>query len=333
MAKTFGIWATGGGPTGGRAILGMLKYLEDIGIWPNHVKVLGGTSIGAYVLTVASLGKPMDETIEISFECPADASTTPNLETKVGPFNVDVATSIVSNVLFEGRDPNLGDTPIPMVMAATNWSNLETKYRDGNFSLLTALREAISNPLFFDLEQTPEGIIGDSGISSSVGVAYLREKYHVDEVILFDVQSEHKWAPKEPIDTKLPILSRLPIQLSIAMTKLPLLGPILKKHYFPAMVSFVEHLPYEVDVANRATVAFLTRIIDLEIEKQKPSVVIRLEDAIQIKTLGPEAYTREVGMQQISIGYQAAKVKAKELAALMPKDKKHEHVPKHPLHA
>lgn len=90
----------------------------------------------------------------------------------------------------------------------------------------------------------------------------------------------------------------------------------MKKYYIPSIISAAEHLPFEADVLNRASVAFLTRIIDLEIEKQKPSVVIRLEDVIQIKTLGPEAYSREVGLQQIEHGYKAAEVKKKELKTL-----------------
>ncbi len=313
MKKNIGIWATGGGPTGGRAVYGMLKYLEEVGIWPHRVKVIGGTSIGAYVLTLATLGWPVEQIIETSFKCPADVSTTPNLKTKVGSFDVEVATNLIRDVVFDGENPKLGDLPIPMVMAATNWSTLETKYMDGDTRILDALRVAIANPLFFDLEQTPEGIIGDSGISSSVGVTYLREKYHLDKVILLDVQSEHKWTPKEPVDKALPFAAQLPIKASIAMTKLPFLGPLMKKYYVPSIISAAEHLPYEVDVLNRASVGFLTRIVDLEIEKQKPDVVIRLEDAIHIKSLGNEAYTREVGMQQIEYGFQAAAKKKQQL--------------------
>lgn len=124
--KTIGIWATGGGPTGGRAIYGMLKYLEEIGVWPDKVKVIGGTSIGAYVLTLASLGLSMEQTIEISFRSTPAVSTTPNLKTKIGFFDVDVALNLIRDVVYKGGNPKMKDLPIPMVMAATNWSTLET---------------------------------------------------------------------------------------------------------------------------------------------------------------------------------------------------------------
>lgn len=315
--KTIGIWATGGGPTGGRAILGMVKFLEEIGMWPNRIKVIGGTSIGAYVLTVASTGKSSEKLIEMSFKSTPEVSATPNLKTKIGFFDIEVSLELIKNVVFNGKNPMLKETPIPMVMAATNWSTLEPLYLDGNTTFIDGLRAAIANPIYFGLEQTKKGVIGDSGITTSVGVEYLREKYKTTHTILLDVQSEHKWQPKESLSQSFPRFAKLPIELALLITKIPGLGIFFKKHSVASVISALEHLPYEIDVLSRASVALLTRIIDLEIEKQKPNVVIKLEDAVLIQALGSSAYDREIGMQQIMYGYQAAKVQEEKLKTLL----------------
>jgi predicted acylesterase/phospholipase RssA len=315
--KDIGVWVTGGGTTTGRQVLGMWEVLEELGVM-ERVGVIGAVSIGSYMSTGIAWGVPPKEVSKRSLQWTAACSATPNLRTKDGFFDPQVALDDIKDQILDGKDPRLNEGKYPYVIGASRWEDLEPIYYDGEHPLLDALRKSISNPFYFNLVRENGSHIGDGGVATSVGVNYLRENYGVTKTILLDVQSRHKWIPPHSVDEPIAPWQKIPIQLVEAATKAPFLGEWLKNHTIPQAISALVHARHTAPILFRAPDALLTQIVDLQIEIQKPDVVIRAEDVMTVRRLhNREIFHPEVARQLIQSGREAALLREEQLRALL----------------
>src|SRR5579884_1691806 len=105
---------------GGRAAMGMFQYLEEIGIYPDKVGVVGGVSLGALSLMGVARNMTAREMIDYSLNLTSEFQFTPNKKTKFGASDIDHGISILRRDLFAGKNPKLNDSNIPIVFGATN---------------------------------------------------------------------------------------------------------------------------------------------------------------------------------------------------------------------
>ena len=227
---------------GGRAAMGMFQYLEEIGIYPNKVGVVGGVSLGALSLMGVAKNMNAREMIDYSLDLTSEFQFTPNKKTKFGSSDPEVGLKFLRDTLFGGQNPNLNDSQIPIVFGATNYETGQPVFLHGNYPILDAFRQSVSNPAVFSPVRNSHGVVFDGGLSFSVGVEFLRDEYHPQKTILFDIQSASNHTFSRDLEEPLPRILKKAIQLSERSLQLPTIGKSLSDIQFPWITSSLVHI-------------------------------------------------------------------------------------------
>lgn len=265
--------ALGSGGAKGLSHIGVIKYLEEMGI---KIDFITGSSIGALIGGAYASGLSIEEIEDIALETDL-ASTIKLFSPGFGKSGLVTGKKVQEFLTSMLGNKNIEDMPIPFTAVAANIiTGQEIHFNKGN--LVEAIRSSISIPIVFQPVIRNNNVLVDGGLVNPVPINVTREMgadYIIAVNILSaknrtDPKSAKKFNNKTDLEKShkiIPVMERKLENLIIDHKWIRNFNKNKEK----------ENLPGMKKILNRSVQIAQEKLIKLSIELYKPDVLIEPE--------------------------------------------------------
>lgn len=203
----------GCGGLNGCTMLGRLAYLADYQkIDLEKIKIVGGTSIGAALALLISVGYTPIEILNFLLSWfkthKKPKSSMKNLIYGTGKYNIqDFLTCIQSAVDLKMPNPTLGQLPITFCCCSISLTSQKLEYFNSidhpNMNALDAIRLSCAIPGIFAPQKYNNQVFIDGGLIKNTPITFINTKFQPTKILVIEVKSTNfvgsdidRWLPK-----------------------------------------------------------------------------------------------------------------------------------------
>ena len=265
--------ALGSGGAKGLSHIGVIKYLEEMGI---KIDFITGSSIGALIGGAYASGLSIEEIEDIALETDL-ASTIKLFSPGFGKSGLVTGKKVREFLNSMLGNKNIEDMPIPFTaVAADIITGEEIHFNKGN--LVEAIRSSISIPIVFQPVIRNNNVLVDGGLVNPVPINVAREM-GADYIIAVNILSA-KNSPDPKSDKKFNNKTDLGKSHKIIPVMERKLENLIIDHKWIRNFNKnkdKENLPGMKKILNRSVQIAQEKLIKLSIELYKPDVLIEPE--------------------------------------------------------
>lgn len=210
---TFDCLIFGCGGLNGCTMLGRLAYLVDYEqIDLTKIKIIGGTSIGAALALLISIGYKPIEILNFLLSWfkkhKRPKSSMKNLIYGIGKYNIhDFLNCIQTAVDDKLPNPTLGQLPIPICCCSISLTSQKLEYFNSidhpNMNAIDAIRLSCAIPGIFAPQKYNNQIFIDGGLIKNTPLTFINTKFCPTKILVIEVKSNctvepiiERWSPK-----------------------------------------------------------------------------------------------------------------------------------------